>query len=434
MLLNAAVFLAAAVILVPLCKRLGLGAVLGYLLAGLAIGPWGLRLLTDVDSILHFSEFGVVLFLFVVGLELQPSRLWRLRREVFLVGGGQVFLTMMLVAGAALAFGLSGTAALVTGFGLAMSSTAFVLTMLAERKEMGFRYGRLSFAILLFQDLAVIPFLALVPLLAGQGMSGENELWLSVSKVVSALALLVLAGRYLLRPLFRFVATTQLSEVFTAAALLVVIGTALAMDAVGLSMSLGAFLAGVLLADSEYRHELQADIEPFKGLLLGLFFMAVGMSANLGLLLSDPLKVLGLVAGLLAIKAAVLYALGRIAGADNESARALAISTSQGGEFAFVLFGVAAGAGILDAGLKDLLVIVVTLSMTITPPLFALLDRLKQDQEPVYDEIRVAASPVIIAGFGPFGQIVGRLLRVKKIAFTVLERDWQQVDFVRRFG
>ncbi len=434
MLFNAAIFLAAAVILVPLSKRLGLGAVLGYLLAGLAIGPWGLRLVTDVDSILHFSEFGIVLFLFVVGLELQPSRLWRLRREVFLVGGGQVFFTLLLVAGAALAFGLSGTAALVTGFGLAMSSTAFVLTMLAERKEMGFRYGRLSFAILLFQDLAVIPFLALVPLLAGQGMADDDTLWLSITKVVSAVALLVLAGRYLLRPLFRFVATTRLSEVFTAAALLVVISTSLAMDAVGLSMSLGAFLAGVLLADSEYRHELQADIEPFKGLLLGLFFMAVGMSANLGLLFDEPLKILGLVLGLLLIKACVLYALGRAAGADNESARALAVSTSQGGEFAFVLFGVAAGAGILDLALKDLLVIVVTLSMMVTPPLFALLDQLREEAEPVYDEIRVAASPVIIAGFGPFGQIVGRLLRVKKIPFTVLERDWQQVDFVRRFG
>ncbi len=434
MLINAAIFLAAAVILVPLSKRLGLGAVLGYLLAGIAIGPWGLRLITDVDSILHFSEFGVVLFLFVVGLELQPSRLWHLRREVFLIGGGQVFLTLLIVAGAALAFGLSGTAALVTGFGLAMSSTAFVLTMLAERKEMGFRYGRLAFAILLFQDLSVIPFLALVPLLAGQGMAEGGSLWLSVAQVTSVLALVVLAGRYLLRPLLRIVASTQLSEVFTAAALLVVIGTSLAMDAVGLSMSLGAFLAGVLLADSEYRHELQADIEPFKGLLLGLFFMAVGMSADLGRLLEQPLRILGLVAGLLMVKAAVLYALGRAAGANAESARALAVSTSQGGEFAFVLFGVAAAAGILDGGLRDLLVIVVTLSMMVTPPLFSLLDRLKTETEPVYDEIRVAASPVILAGFGPFGQIVGRLLRVKKIAFTVLERDWQQVDFVRRFG
>lgn len=434
MLLNATLFLAAAVIVVPLSKRLGLGSVLGYLLAGIAIGPWVLRLVTDVDSILHFSEFGVVLFLFVVGLELQPSRLWRLRREVFLIGGGQVLVTTLVLSAAALACGLGGAAALIAGFAMAMSSTAFVLTMLAERKELGLRYGRLAFAILLFQDLAVIPFLALVPVLAGQTVASEGHWSWAVLQVVVVLSLLIVASRYLLRPLFRFVASTKLSEVFTAAALLVVLATSLAADAVGLSMSLGAFLAGVLLADSEYRHELQADIEPFKGLLLGLFFMAVGMSANLGLLLEQPLKIAGLVLGLLAVKAAVLYALGRISGADADSSRALAVSTSQGGEFAFVLFGVAAAAGILDAPLKDLLVLVVTLSMMVTPPLYSLMDRLRPDDEPVYDEIRVAASPVLIAGFGPFGQIVGRLLSVKKIPYTVLERDWQQVDFVRRFG
>lgn len=434
MLLNATLFLAAAVIIVPLSKRLGLGSVLGYLLAGIAIGPWALRLVTDVDSILHFSEFGVVLFLFVVGLELQPSRLWRLRREVFLIGGGQVLVTTLILSALALASGLGGAAALVAGFAMAMSSTAFVLTMLAERKELGLRYGRLAFAILLFQDLAVIPFLALVPMLAGQTLAVEGHWSWSVVQVLLVLSLLVLASRYFLRPLFRFVASTKLSEVFTAAALLLVLATSLAADAVGLSMSLGAFLAGVLLADSEYRHELQADIEPFKGLLLGLFFMAVGMSANLGLLIEQPLKILGLVLGLLVVKAAVLYTLGRLSGADNESSRALAVSTSQGGEFAFVLFGVAAAAGILDTPLKDLLVLVVTLSMMVTPPLYSLMDRLRQDLEPVYDEIRVAASPVIIAGFGPFGQIVGRLLSVKKIAYTVLDRDWQQVDFVRRFG
>lgn len=434
MLLNAALFLAAAVIVVPLSKRLGLGAVLGYLFAGIAIGPYVLRLVTDVESILHFSEFGVVLFLFIVGLELQPSRLWRLRREVFFVGGGQVLLTTLILSALALASGLGGAAALVVGFAMAMSSTAFVLTMLAERKELGLRYGRLAFAILLFQDLAVIPFLALVPLLGGQALAAGSALWVSVLQVIGMIVLLVVGSRYLLRPLFRFVAGTKLSEVFTAAALLVVLGTSLAADAVGLSMSLGAFLAGVLLADSEYRHELQADIEPFKGLLLGLFFMAVGMSANLGLLLEQPLKIFGLVLGLLVIKAAVLYLMGRVSGADSDSSRALAVSTSQGGEFAFVLFGVAATAGILDAPLKDLLVLVVTLSMMVTPPLYSLMDRLREDEEPLYDEIRVAASPVLIAGFGPFGQIVGRLLSVKKIPYTVLDRDWQQVDFVRRFG
>ncbi|GAC1629456.1 MAG: monovalent cation:proton antiporter-2 (CPA2) family protein [Nevskia sp.] len=437
MLADIALFLAAAVIAVPLFKRLGLGAVLGYLFAGLVIGPWGLRLISDVESIYHFSEFGVVLLLFVIGLELQISRLWLFRRHVFGLGGAQVLLSTAALGGLALAGGLGAKAALVAGFGLAMSSTAFVLQMLGERKELTDRHGRAAFAILLFQDLSVIPFLALLPLLSEQGLAESGgDAWLGAGKALAALVLVVVGGRYLLRPVFRVLASTQMPEVFTAAALLTVTGTALAMASVGLSMSLGAFLAGVLLADSEYRHELQADIEPFKGLLLGLFFIAIGMSANLGIVLTQPLLVLAAVVALIATKGLILYGIARVSRLPDVSARALAFALPQGGEFAFVLFGVAATAGIIDAPLQDLLVVVVTASMIATPPLYALMARLRRSAEPaaVFDEIDVPENDVILVGFGPFGQIVGRMLRVKKIPFTVLDKNAQHVDFVRQFG
>jgi monovalent cation:proton antiporter-2 (CPA2) family protein len=436
MLNDVAIFLAAAVIAVPLSRWLGLGAVLGYLAAGLVIGPWGLGLVTDVDSILDFSEFGVVLLLFLIGLELQPERLWRLRGHVFGLGGAQVALTTAVLAALALGFGVAPVPALIAGFGLAMSSTAFVLRMLAERNELASREGELSFAILLFQDLAVIPFLALVPMLATS--VGEFDLAAKAAPTLRALgviALVVVAGRYALRPVLRLLAGTGVPEVFTAAALLLVVGTALLMEAVGLSMSLGAFLAGVLLADSEYRHELQADLEPFKGLLLGLFFIAVGMSVNLGLLRAQPVLIAGLVAGLVLVKAAILYGIGRVARAPADASRALAVALSQGGEFAFVLFGIAAVAGLLATPLHQLLLVVVTMSMAVTPPLYALQARWRKPLVgPAFDTIDAAAAPVIIAGFGPFGQIVGRLLRLRKIGFTVLEKSVEQVDFVRRFG
>ena len=437
MLADIALFLAAAVVTVPLFKRLGLGAVLGYLFAGLAIGPWGLRLISNVESIYHFSEFGVVLLLFVIGLELQISRLWRLRAHVFGLGGAQVLLTTLALAGIARLAGLGLQAAIVAGFGLAMSSTALVLQMLAERKELTDRHGRAAFAILLFQDLSVIPFLALLPLLGAHGAdeTGGNA-WLGAAKALAAVIVVIVGGRYLLRPVFRVLAATQMPEVFTAAALLTVTGTALAMQSVGLSMSLGAFLAGVLLADSEYRHELQADIEPFKGLLLGLFFIAVGMSANLGVVLAQPLTVVAAVLGLIVVKAVVLYLIGRAGRLPDEASRSLAFALAQGGEFAFVLFGVAATAGLIDTALQDLLIVVVTASMIVSAPLYALMAHFRGGNEapPTYDEIDVPENDVILVGFGPFGQIVGRLLRLKKIPYTVLERDAKQVDFVRQFG
>ncbi|HKY92300.1 MAG TPA: monovalent cation:proton antiporter-2 (CPA2) family protein [Nevskiaceae bacterium] len=436
MLTSLTLYLAAAVVFVPLFKRFGLGAVLGYLAAGIVIGPHGLTLIDDVDAVMHVSELGVVLLLFVIGLELQPQRLWVLRHSVFGMGGAQVGLTTLALCGIALALGLPPAAAVVAGFGLAMSSTALVLQMLGERKELPDRHGRAAFAILLFQDLSVIPFLALVPLLApatGEA-GGGTDVWF-VLRGIAVVIGVVVGGRYVLRPILRVLAAADSPEVFTAAALLVVVGTGLLMSSVGLSMSLGAFLAGVLLADSEYRHELQADIEPFKGLLLGLFFIAVGMSADLDLVLGSPLVVLGLVVGLVAVKAAVLYGVGRATRLSHDSATRLAVAASQGGEFAFVLFGVAATSNILDPRIGALLIVTVTASMILTPPLYAWLSRMAPTTDaPAFDEIVVDPTPVVMVGFGPFGQIIGRILRLRKIPYTVLERDHEQVAFLRQFG
>ncbi len=434
MLATTTLFLAAAVLFVPLFKRFGLGAVLGYLAAGIVIGPGVLGLIDDVETVLHISEFGVVLLMFVIGLELQPSRLWTLRSSVFGTGGLQVLLSTLALGGAAMALGLGPIVALVVGFGLAMSSTALVLQMLGERKELTDKHGRAAFAVLLFQDLSVIPFLAVVPLLAPK-LGDEGGGWMPALFAIGAIVGVIALGRYALRPVLRAVAAVEMPEVFTAAALLLVAGTAFLMQSVGLSLSLGAFLAGVLLADSEYRHELQADIEPFKGLLLGLFFMAVGMGADVGLVLHEPLLVIGLVLGLLAVKGLVLFGVGRVGGLDNIAARRLAFAAPQGGEFAFVLFGVAATAGILAPDLQSLLVVTVTASMILTPPLYALQARWGREAEArPFDEIVVPETPVVIAGFGPFGQIIGRVLRLRGVPYTVLERDWQQVDFLRQFG
>ena len=433
MLHEAALFLAAAVLFVPLFRRAKLGAVLGYLAAGLVIGPHGLGFAKDTEHLLHISEFGVVLLLFVIGLELQPRRLWTLRREVFGYGGAQVLLTGGTVAAAAYALGLGPASAAVVGFALAMSSTALVLQMLGERQELSAHHGRAAFAILLFQDISVIPMLALVPLLAAPDSAGIG--WQEIAKALAVIAAVIASGRTLLRPLLRKLAETQVPEIFTAAALLLVIGVSLAMQSVGLSASLGAFLAGVLLADSEYRHELQADLEPFKGLLLGLFFMAVGMGADIGLVLREPLAVLGIAFGLVLVKAVLLYGIGRRAGMAHDSALRLGAALSQGGEFAFVLFAVAAGGGLLPGEERELLTVAVTLSMIATPPLYALLSRLRRKAEPApYDEITTAETPVVIAGFGPFGQIIGRVLRLKKVAFTVLDKNAGHVDFLRSFG
>src|SRR5512143_2287724 len=364
-----AVFLAATVIAVPLFRRFKLSAVLGYLAAGMVIGPFGLGLFGDVDSVLHVSEFGVVMLMFVIGLELQPSRLRVLRNAVFLGGLAQVSVTTAVLALAIHALGQSWPAAIVIAFALSLSSTALILQVLAERGELTARHGRSAFAILLFQDLAIMPALVLLPFLAGG--AGLSMSWRQFALPALAIALTVGAGRYLLRPVLRVVANTRAQEAFTAAALLVVVGTAWLFETTGLSMALGAFIAGVLLADSEYRHELEADIEPFKGLLLGLFFIAVGMSMNLRLVTQQPLAVFGLALGLMAAKFALMYAIARAGGAPNETAQRLAAALAQGGEFAFVLFAAAAGLGVFAAATAQLLVMVVTLSMLLAPPFFA---------------------------------------------------------------
>lgn len=431
-----AVFLAAAVIAIPVFRRFRLGSVLGYLAAGIVIGPSGLALMSNGAATRQVAEFGIVLLMFVIGLELQPSRLWVLRRSVFGLGSAQVLLTTLVLGGtAALLFGQRWQAALVIGFGLSMSSTALVLQLLAERKQLHAQHGRSAFSILLFQDLAVMPALALIPLLAGSSTHRSGSLL--VLKLVAMLALVIIGGRHLLRPLLRIVAQTQVTEAFTAAGLLVVIVVAMLVNQVGLSMSLGSFLAGVLLADSEYRHELEASIEPFKGLLLGLFFMTVGMSANLALIAQHPWATTGIALGFMLVKMLLLRFIGHLAGLAPNAARGLALSLPAGGEFAFVLFGLASQMNVLDNRTEELLVLAVTGSLIASPLLLGLHDRLFRHQEPAGhpDDIPADLHPrVIIAGFGRFGQIVGRILRARHIAFTALENSQRQVDFIRRFG
>lgn len=434
---QALVYLAAAVIAVPIFNRLKLGSVLGYLVAGAAIGPAGLGLIDDVESVLHFSEFGVVLLLFIIGLELEPTRLWALRRRVFGLGSLQLGLSAPLLGLACwLVLGLHGSVALLVGAGLSLSSTAFALQLLGEKNKLGTPYGQSTFGILLFQDLAVIPLLAILPFLSDTGGAAAGPWWLGTLRVVGTLAAVV-ASKFLLRPALRLVAAQRSQELFTAAALLAVVGTAVGVSAVGLSMALGAFLAGVLLADSEYRHELQADIEPFKGLLLGLFFIAVGMSINLHLVVARPGLIFGCVAGLVAIKALVLGAIGGFSFRNARSALFLGIIISQGGEFAFVLFRLSVGLGVLAPQTADVLVAVVGVSMATTPLLFALWDaawRAGPKPKPAYEVAPTMQAQIVIAGFGRVGQVVGRVLSAKRIPFTALDIDSEHIEFVRRFG
>jgi monovalent cation:proton antiporter-2 (CPA2) family protein len=434
-----AVLLAAAVVAVSLSRLLRLSSILGYVAAGLAIGPWGLNLVGDVSHLMRVSEFGIVLLLFVIGLELQPQRLWVMRRLVFGFGAAQVVTCALLLGTGAGALGMPPLAAGVIGFGLSLSSTPLVLQLLAERGQLQTRYGRATFGILLFQDLAVLPVLAILPRLApGAALSGNGTWWLALLKLLLVIAVVVAGGRLVLRPALRIVARVQVSEVFTAAALLTVIGTALLATGIGLSASLGAFLAGVLLADSEFRHELEADLEPFKGLLLGLFFVSVGMAANLGLLRSEPLTLLAVTAGFVAVKVLAVTGLARLAGKEPGVARRLGFTLPTGGEFAFVLFTLAARERLLDGATADLLILAVTLSMMLGPLLMIAYDAASERwgaaHAAPYDAIDEHDIPVIIAGFGRFGQIVARILRVKRVAFTALDVSQTHVDFVRRFG
>ncbi|CNB33696.1 glutathione-regulated potassium-efflux system protein KefB [Yersinia similis] len=432
------VFLFAAVVAVPIAQRLGIGAVLGYLIAGIAIGPWGLGFIRDVDEILHFSELGVVFLMFIIGLELNPAKLWQLRRSIFGVGAGQVVITAA-VLGALLYFTqFAWQAAVIGGVGLAMSSTAMALQLMREKGMNRNEGGQLGFSVLLFQDMAVIPALALIPILAGNE-GGAND-WAKIGLKIAAFAGMLIGGRYLLRPLFRYIVASGVREVFTAAALLVVLGSALFMDALGLSMALGTFIAGILLAESEFQHELEIAIEPFKGLLLGLFFISVGMALDLGVLFTHLLDVLLGVLALVFIKSTILYSLSRVFGLRRSVRLQFAGVLSQGGEFAFVLFSAAFSQGVLNAEQLALLLVVVTLSMMTTPLLMQVIDRIlvrrynapeESDEKPFVED---NDPQVIIVGFGRFGQVIGRLLMANKMRITVLERDVSAVSMMRKYG
>ena len=444
------IFLAAAVVTVPLVQRRGYGSVLGYLAAGVLIGPSLLGVISDVEAILHFAELGVVMLLFIVGLELHPARLWSLRRPIFGLGFAQLSVSAVFIGLATYALGFGILTAIVVGLMLALSSTAVAIQTLAERRELQTQYGRASFSILLFQDLAVIPLLAVIPWLGSVESIEEaadtsvvsNVDWGAIFFSILVVAAVIVGGRYLLRPLLRRVAASGVNELFTAAALLVVLGMAWLLDWLGLSMALGAFLAGVLLADSEYRHRLEADIEPFKGLLLGLFFIAVGMSVDLQLILEQPVFVIGAALGLTLIKAAVLFPLGLVSRIRLRSAISLAALLPQGGEFAFVLLTVALSVGVIDRGPAELLILIVAISMALTPTTVKigafLNNRLERKRSKsmayVVPEVEDAQSHVIIAGFGRFGQIVGRVLNVRKIRFVALDTDAERIAVARRFG
>ena len=436
------VYLSAAVLAVPLARKLGLGSIIGYLVAGIVIGPWGLRLMTDAQDMLHFAEFGVVLMLFLVGLELEPHRLWALRKPIFGWGTAQLAGSALLIAGIGLACGMPWQLSLVAALGLALSSTAIGLGVLNERNLLPTSGGQSLLSVALLQDIAAIPILALVPLLSltGTGAAPEGHGWRAAGLALGMIAAIVLGGRLLLRPALRWIARSATPEIFTAAALLLVVATASLMQAVGLSMALGAFLAGVLLAESEYRRELETDIEPFKGLLLGLFFMAVGMNVDFAVVTAQPGRIAAVVAAFLLAKALVLWLMARAMPLPAPERPVFILLLAQGGEFGFVVFQAAQQAGVIDAGTSSVLVAAVAVSMLLTPLLLVAADRwlmpclAHAGQSGMQELDEPQNAPVIIAGFGRYGQVVGRLLSANGIAVTVLEHDAEQVETVRRFG
>ena len=442
-LVNSFIYLSAAVLAVPLSKALGLGSIIGYLAAGIAIGPWGIGLVANGEDILHFAEFGVVLMLFLVGLELEPKRLWALRRPIFGWGSAQVLGCTAVIFLAAWAFGVGWNIALVAALGLALSSTAISLQVMGERNLLPTSSGQAGFSILLFQDVAAIPILALLPLLGGVAASNQAHApyhqALEALKIIAIIGGIIVGGRLLLRPVLRWIANSKTPEIFTAAALLLVVGIAGLMQLVGLSMALGAFLAGVLLAESEYRRELETDIEPFKGLLLGLFFIAVGMCIDFGVLMRSPGVMALIVVGFLACKAAVIYGLAKAMKLPLQERPVFTLLLAQGGEFAFVVFQAAVGSKVFSAETASLLIGGVAVSMLLSPLLLVLFDKyllprfavhrtdLKELSEP-------QEAPVIICGFGRYGQIVGRMVNLQGIQATVLDHDADTIDAVRAFG
>ncbi len=447
-LLNVFVFLTAACVVVPLAQRFRLGSVLGFLIAGVAIGPFGLHLIEQPEKIMKFAEFGVVMMMFLIGMELEPAVLWRLRRSILGLGSLQMVLTSLALMLAGMAMGYTWQTSLAVGMALSMSSTALVLQMLREKNLMHSLVGETSFAVLLFQDMAVIPVLVIIPLLAMQAVPmapGEFNLiagwpvWLKPLAIAAVIAGVILSGRYLSRYVFQIIAKANLREVFTAASLALVIGVTVLMEMVGVSPALGAFTAGVVLANSEYRRTIETDIEPFKGLLLGLFFISVGMGMDFAVFLRHPLALIGAVVGLMIVKGAVLYLLGNRFGVKGAQGLGLAIGLAQGGEFAFVLLQLIGGLKIIDPEMQKFLVLLVALSIAMTPVVVAVYSRFILPRfvsllpERDYDAID-EHNPVIIAGFGRFGQIVGRFLLSQGISVTVLEKNPDQVEAVGRFG
>jgi glutathione-regulated potassium-efflux system protein KefB len=438
-LLQAVVLLAAAALAAPLARLLNVGSVLGYIASGILIGPHVLGLFADVEAILHVAELGVVLLLFLIGLELRPIRIWTMRRVIFGAGGGQVLATGLLLGAVSVAIFSTLSVAAVVGLALAMSSTAFVLQVLEERKELTQRHGRLAFSILLFQDLAAIPLIAMVPLLAVHaGATNLTQSAIAVGQALGTIAIVTVGGHFLLSPIYRMVASSGVREAMTATALLTVLGIAGVMQAAGLSAALGAFIAGVMMADSQYRHQIEADIQPFEGLLLGLFFTAIGMSLDLGLLFREWPRVLVLVTGLVLIKAIVLYIVGRLNGLNSRQSRHLAIALAQGGEFAFVILGLVTGARLVAEDKVALVSLVVTLTMALTPLLLIANDWFERMRgapaAPEYDKPGSIEGSVVIAGLGRFGQIVARILRARGIPFTALDISPEQIQLIRRFG
>jgi glutathione-regulated potassium-efflux system ancillary protein KefC len=434
------VYLGAAVLAVPLARLLGLGSIIGYLAAGVVIGPWGLKAVTDTATILQFAEFGVVLMLFLVGLELEPKRLWSLRRPIFGWGSVQIFGSTALVGAVALAAGLPPLLALVAGLALAQSSTAIALGTVAERNLMPTHGGRSILSVSLFQDIGGIAILTLLPMLALRP-AGTGGPWLGLAQGVGMVLAIVFGGRLLVRPALRWIARSGSPEIFTAASLLLVVSTAALMHAVGLSMALGAFLAGVLLAESEYRRQLETDLEPFKGLLLGLFFIAVGMSIDFGAVLAQPLLMAAVVAGFVLLKGLLLVAMARLMGMPLGERPVFVVMLAQGGEFGFVVLQTAGSAGLVATGPSSFLLAAIAISMLVTPLLMLLVDRViaprlaARGAGPALDEITEdQAAPLLILGFGRYGQVVGRLLNANGLSATVLDHDAEQVATVRRFG
>ncbi len=434
---QALVFIGSAIVLVPIFRWLRFGAVLGYLIAGIVVGPHALKLIHHTENVAHFAELGVVLLLFLIGLEIQPRKLWSLRRHLLGLGGLQVALTTGVFTLIGLNVGFTPLAASVIGFGLSLSSTAFALQTLNERNQFNTEFGRSSFSVLLMQDLVAIPALAIIPVLA-ESKSEQGFSFFGTLTVVMTLVFLLLASRFLIRPAFRVIAATRAREIFTAATLFIVLGVAALMQMVGLSAALGAFIAGVLLADSEYRHEIEANLEPFKGLLMGLFFIAVGMGVSLSLIAERPIFIFSLALGYILLKAVLIYISGRFFGLSHENSKLMGFTVAQGGEFAFVIFGIALKFQMTSTEVVDLLTVVITMSMAMSPLLGLLSDwviRYRRSREtPAYDEIADETPQVIIAGFGRFGQVFARILRTQNIAFVAIDHDSEQVELVRRFG